>query len=477
MNIQAKTSEQILKEAKPQIIDFMDVDSYKITQWRQYPKGMTDAVSYLEARGGGERVKFFGLQYILKNMNVPTVEQVEIAKALADYHLSQGVDRRMFNFDGWMEVAKLGYFPLRIKAVKEGTVVPTKQVLFTIENTLPGFGWLVGWFETQLMRVWYPTNVATISYEIKQTIAKYLSMTSGLDNIGQKFAINFKLHDFGGRGASVREAAGVGGMAHLTNFYGTDTFVAIMYAWVFYGELPRAYSIAASEHSTITSWGRDFEIDAFRNMIEEFGGEGQIYACVSDSYDIMAALDKWYQLWPVILKKGGTLVIRPDSGDPVATPVAVIERAMELFGHKTVNGFKVLPDQIRVTQGDGIDHAIIEEILETLYQKGISADNIAFGMGGALLQKHNRDTFKIAIKLSAALVNGEWRDVYKDPITDKGKASKKGRLTLVEGENGPETVRIEDINGRKELLDVVYEDSKLVKEYTFAEVAGYDEND
>ncbi len=418
-------------------------------------------MSYGEARGGGSHVKFFGLQAILQGIKVPSVEEV---KQAMDYCLAHFGRDDLFNLTGWMDVAKLGYLPLRVRAVKEGTVVPTKQVLYTVENTLPGYVWLIGWFETKLLRVWYPTSVATVSYDIKQLISGYLEKNGTPESIG------FKLHDFGSRGATSMESAKLGGMAHLLNFFGTDTLAGWMGAVEHYhaNTASLGFSIPASEHSTITSWGKDFEIDAFENMIEEFGEPDAIYACVSDSYDIMAALRKWKRLESKILEKGGTLVVRPDSGDPVDTPVKVVMELMNLFGFKyNEKGYKVLPDYIRVIQGDGIEYETIRQILHNLDMYKVSSDNIAFGMGGALLQKVDRDTFKFAMKMCGIIVNGEERDVYKDPVTDPGKTSKKGFITLTEDF---ETVRIKDLNGRKEILETVWENGKFVKEYQFDEI-------
>lgn len=443
------------------IINIFDTDGYKLSQWKQYPAGATHAMSYGESRGGADRVKFFGLQYILKQMKVPTLAEVEMVKTYVEKYTGR---TDIFNYEGWKKIAELGYFPLRVRAVPEGTVVPTKQALFTVEPTLDDFVWLVGWFETQLLRVWYPTTVATISFEIKELIAKYLEKNGTPETLG------FKLHDFGSRGVSTSEQAELGGMAHLINFMGTDTLAAWMGAVEYYGASMDGLGagIPASEHSTITSWGKDFEIDAFRNMIEQFGGEGAIYACVSDSYDIWAALHKWKELEPLILEKGGTLVVRPDSGDPVETPVKVVNQLLELFGY-TYNekGYKVLPDHIRVIQGDGIEYDTIRKIARILDAAGISIDNIAFGMGGALLQKADRDTYKFAMKMCAITVNGEERDVFKDPVTDPGKASKKGYLTLNED---METVRIADLGDKKDMMQTVWEDSKFVNEATFDEV-------
>lgn len=442
-------------------LNFFDTDSYKLSHWKQLPEGSETAMAYCEARGGAPEIKFFGLQYILKNLKCPTINEVRRAAYFSRMHLGR---EDIFNYDGWMEIAEQGYIPLTIRAVKEGDIYPTCVPLFTVE----GPAWLVTWFETKLLRVWYPTNVATISWKIKELISSYLELN------GTPESINFKLHDFGSRGAGTAESAGVGGMAHLLNFLGTDTLQGYMYALDYYGADIEAlgFSIPASEHSTITSWGKDFEVDAYRNMIEQFGKPGAIYACVSDSYDLWEALKKWKELEPLILEKGGTLVVRPDSGDPVSTPINTIRQLIVLFGC-TINekGYSVLPDHIRVIQGDGVEYEYIEKILQGLMEYNISADNIAFGMGGALLQKHDRDTFKLAYKMCSITVNGEERDVFKDPITDPGKRSKAGRLTTIVDDRGDiGYTRLKDGFQYGDMMSVVWKDGVFVKELTFNDI-------
>jgi len=213
---------------------------------------------------------------------------------------------------------------------------------------------------------------------------------------------------------------------------GTDTFEGVLGAMKFYGADMPGFSIPASEHSTITSWGRERELEAFENMLDSY--PTGIVACVSDSYDLMRAVNVYWgdKLRDKIMNREGTLVVRPDSGNPVTTPIEVIEALMEKFGYEVnAKGYKVLPPQVRVIQGDGLTPAIISQLVSALIEHGISIDNIAFGMGGGLLQKLDRDTCKYAMKANAAEVNGEWVDVYKDPITDPGKTSKKGRQALV----------------------------------------------
>jgi nicotinamide phosphoribosyltransferase len=235
------------------------------------------------------------------------------------------------------------------------------------------------------------------------------------------------------------------------------------------------FSIPAAEHSTITSWGQEYEVDAMRNMLQQFPS-GTV-AVVSDSFNIFdACRDIWGgQLKDEILNRNGTLVIRPDSGDPVQVLVKgqpnVFDILSESFGCSVNSkGFKVLNDKVRVIQGDGIDFEMIDSILYALKQKGYSADNITFGSGGALLQKLNRDTLKFAFKCSSVEVNGEERDVYKNPVTDKGKQSKRGRLRLVKETEVFHTKHFEESNESEDCLAEVFCNGEILKEYTFAEI-------
>jgi len=230
------------------------------------------------------------------------------------------------------------------------------------------------------------------------------------------------------------------------------------------------FSIPASEHSTMTSWTKEGEEDAYANMVKHFAKKGSIFAVVSDSYDIYNAVSN---LWGKKLKaqvkaSGATLVIRPDSGDPKTMVLDVMQRVYESFGGRVnAKGYIVLDDSVRIIQGDGVDAVAIEQILQALKEEGFSAENIAFGMGGALLQQPNRDTFSFAMKASAIKVDGSWRDVFKDPVSDSGKRSKKGRLAVTDGFI---TVRQEALNGRKNLLVPVYKDGKLLKDLGFDEI-------
>lgn len=410
----------------------LDTDSYKFSHPHQYPPGTTEILSYLESRGGpgaDPGTIFFGLQFILKELSQPiSILEVEEAKAFVDKHIGPDI----FPYDGWKYIVNEleGKLPLEIKAIPEGTYVPSHNALMTVRCTDPKVFWLNSWMETQLMRLWYPINVATISNSIRKLIYSSLLETSD-DPEGQ---ILFKLCDFGSRGVSSRESAAIGGAAHLINFLGSDTVVGIEAANYYYGSEMAGFSIPAAEHSTITTWGPTGEADAFRNMLTKFAKPGALVAVVSDSYDLDHAVREIWggELRQEVIDSGATIIVRPDSGKDIpAIVVRTAQNLAEKFGYTTNSkGYKVL-NNVRVIQGDGIEEGVIRLILYHTKQAGFATDNFAFGMGGALLQKHDRDTYKFAYKACLAKIDGEYRHVFKDPATDPGKRSKSGMLDLI----------------------------------------------
>lgn len=441
----------------------LNTDSYKTSMFTQYPAGTTGVYSYIESRGGRyDRTVFFGLQAFIKEYLLDPITQADID--FADEILT--AHGEPFNREGWQYILDrhMGYLPVVIRAVPEGTVVSVKNVLATIENTDPECFWLTTWLETALLRaIWYPTTVATQSYTIKQVIADYLEKT------GDPTLIDFKLHDFGARGVSSMESAGIGGAAHLVNFMGSDTISGILFAREFYSAGIAGFSIPAMEHSTVTSWGRSGEAEAYKNMLTVYGKQGAILAAVSDSYDVFWAAEHIWgtELRQQVIDSGATVVIRPDSGDPVTVNRTLIEILGQKFGYtKNAKGFKVL-NNVRLIQGDGVNELTIRSILSSFMANGWSADNIAFGMGGALLQQVDRDTQRFAMKCSSAKINGVWVNVQKDPVTDSGKKSKAGRVTLYKGKD-------EFYSGVEDwmpsALVEVFRDGKLVTEYTFDQV-------
>jgi len=442
----------------------LDTDSYKASHWVQYPPNTTGMFSYIESRGGRyDKTVFFGLQYYLKKYLSKSVTQEDVDEAAAFYE-GHGVP---FNREGWEHIVNThgGALPVKIRAVPEGSVIPTHNVLVTVESTDPKCFWLVSWLETMLVRIWHPINVATISWHVKQDIMLALEMSSD-DPTAE---IDFKLHDFGSRGVSSQESAAIGGAAHLVNFKGSDTVVGVVLANKHYNCPMAAFSIPASEHSTMTAWGRDREVDAYANMLKHYAKPGSLVACVSDSYDIHNACENLWgdKLRQQVIDSGATLIVRPDSGDVRRIVMDCMFTLDDKFGH-TVNskGYKVL-NNVRVIQGDGIGPQDIFYILQDLIDEGYSATNIAFGMGGGLLQRHDRDTQKFAMKCSSITVNGEDVDVYKQPITDPGKTSKRGRLDLIKVDDQYETVQVSSTNS---CMVKVFENGQVFNVQTLDEI-------
>ena len=443
-------------------------DSYKVTHWPVYPSGTEYLYSYLESRGGlfSETV-MFGTEIYLRKYLTTVITQDMVDYAAERFILHFG-DAKLFNRAGWEYIVneKKGILPLKICAAPEGLVVPTRNVLLTITNTDPKCAWLVNYVESLLLKLWYPITVATLSREIKKVIKR------GLDETGTPAALPFALNDFGYRGVESEESAEIGGAAHLVNFMGTDNLMACELAYDLYGATMAGHSVPSTEHSVMTARGENGEVEQMKRFLETFKDSTvPVIACVSDSYDIFRACAEY---WGGQLKNqvkaltNKMLVVRPDSGDPSTIVRQVVETLDKAFGH-TVNdkGFKVL-NNVRVIQGDGITLESIKRIIDELIIRGWSIDNIVFGMGGALLQQVNRDTQKFAIKASSITINGKISDIYKDPITDNGKRSKRGRFKLVYQDGVLTTV--DNHTGGMDQLVTVYEDGQILNSPTFADI-------
>lgn len=403
-----------------------DTDSYKLSHWLQYPPGTEYTYFYLEAREGGEYpyTQFFGLKYILDQEFSLTKGQVVEAE---HFYKKHGVP---FNTQGFYDLSEYitehKALPIRVYAVNEGAIYKLGTPLVVVVNTDPRFYWLPSFLETMFMRVWYPCTVATTSLFIKSILREFHQLTSD----APVESLDFKLHDFGSRGVSSRESAAIGGAAHLVNFKGTDTTIAIRLLEDYYGafaEMP-GFSIPAMEHSTVTAWSKDNEAAAYENMLKQFAKPGAILACVSDSYDLHNAVKNIWcgSLRQAVIDSGATVVIRPDSGYPPDVVLRTLDTLADSFGcTKNSKGYKVL-NNVRVIQGDGINDTMIRVILFTMQKNGYAIDNIAFGMGGALLQKVDRDVQRFAYKCSGVCKDGQWYPVQKIPATDPTKASKAG---------------------------------------------------
>lgn len=463
-------------------------DSYKLGHWRQYPEGTDGVYSYFESRKGATYpyTVFFGLQYILRRYleglegDVVSPSDVMQARDLARDHFGRD---DLFNYDGWMYVARDlgGKLPIKIKAVPEGTPVPTGNVLMTVENTDPKCYWLTNALESLLTHVWYPSTVATVSRCTLELIRNYL------DTTGTRDALPFMLHDFGYRGATSDESAAIGGCAHLVNSMGTDTVPALVLAGEYYHAPAAGFSVPATEHSVMTSLGKDGERDLVDSLLDNY--PSGILSVVADSYNVYEFVkDVSTRLRDRILERDGVFVVRPDSVTPRHTSPAALTAWIvgELYtnfgGHVNSKGYRVLDQHVRVLWGDGIDPAGINHILQRLQNLNYSAENMVFGMGGGLLQKMNRDTQRFAFKASAIKRDGVWHDVYKQPL-DESKTSKRGRLQLSlfvdqHGVSSYETLaegtRVDQRSLRfqrpRDVLEIVFENGQVTRDQTLQEI-------
>jgi len=423
-------------------------DVYKCGHLNQYIKGTEYVYSYLLARStkNFEKSVFFGLQYYLKEYLTRPIthanvdEFMKVTKSVIGPSLTDNQTEQKLR-----DLADLGYLPLEIKAVPEGTVIDNKNVLLTIKNTLPNFGWVVGFVESVLLKIWFPITVATTSYTYRKIVDKYFNETCQ----DLKYLNTFMVHDFGYRGDTSEESSMVSGSAHLLSFIGSDTLVTYNFLLKYYNaqstlDAGKAIlsSVPASEHSVMCSFGKENELDAYANMLELY--PNGIVSIVSDTYDIYNVLTTIAkQLKPSILKRNGKVVFRPDSGnqehilcgDPSAEPSSpqgkgCLRLLDEEFG-STINaqGYKVLNDKVGLIYGDGMYLEKYERILSKMKDMGFASCNLVIGVGG-ILRFCTRDTLGFAIKATNVIVNGESRAIFKDPVTDSGKKSHRGLISL-----------------------------------------------
>ncbi len=447
-------------------------DSYKMTHWKMYPPKTEHIYSYLEARQGGEygEVVLFGLQYLLMKYLGGVVVTQEKIERTARFMAAHFGAPEVFNREGWERVLRHhgGRLPVEIRAAPEGLVVSEGNVLLTIENTCRHCAWLVNHLETLLVEMWYPCTVATISREMKKIIK------AGLERSGtpSEDALAFKLHDFGFRGSTSPESAALGGAAHLVNFQGTDTLAACELLIEYYeAEMPGT-SIPAAEHSTITVWGEDGEGDAFAYILDQY--PTGLVSVVSDSWDVYRACQELWgrRLKDQVQQRQGCLVVRPDSGPPEVVVPDCLDVLGKQFGYSVNSkGYRVLPDTVRLIQGDGIKRQTLAGLVRAILERGWSLDCVTFGSGGGLLQDCDRDTQNFALKCAHSTVAGEGREVYKRPATDPKKDSKRGRLMLVwrEEDQSYRTIPQGTPGVRDELIPV-FRDGEVLQVWTLEEV-------
>ena len=433
----------------------LNTDSYKMSHFLGYPQGIEEMYSYLESRGGRyEEIPFVGLQPILKTLEKGvTLDDVEEANDFAQKH---GVP---FNYEGWRAIALDlgGDLPVEIRALPEGTIAKPSLPMLTIRNTHPDFAWLTSYLETMLLRIWYPMTVAARIKVMKDNLREYYKDTTDCEEVSP-----FAILDFSSRGVSSREQSEIGGMAYLMLFQGSDNVPAVDFVNRLYGVDMSGFSVPATEHSIMCSFGQENEFESFEYLVDNMAQDNGILSVVSDSWDIYAAVEKWGRLKQKIMDRNITLVIRPDSGEIEDVLPKVLELVLENFDYEVNSkGYKVLKN-VKVLWGDGIDEYTGYLPFEIAKQMGISADSIMTGSGGGLMQKDiDRDTCKFAVKGSNVIVNDKSIPISKSPITDKGKRSKSGKFSVV---NSPEGLTYtNDPYEEGNLLETVFRDGSILR--------------
>lgn len=457
-------------------------DSYKFGHPFAYPDNVEGMAAYGEARVKSHtEVVMAGVAPLLQRyFTTPiTAQDVEDAEKFALAHFG----RPLFAKDDWMKVVTEydGYMPITIRALPEGTVVRGGDPLYMTACFDKDLFWMASGLETIILRgIWYMTTIATMDRDVKREIKRYFEI-SGSD-MG---LLPFALHDFGGRGVTCAEQAELGGAAHLFNFMGSDTVEGVLAANHYYDEAMSAFSVAATEHSIECSFGLDVEgeLEYLRHTIKSFMAPGAIVSIVIDGKDVYraaTALCNDPELKALIIQlgeMGGKVVFRPDSGDMLETIPAILRIQEAGFGSTTnEQGYRKI-NYVGIIQGDGIDRGglAIKAVYGNIMAMGFRADNVIFGSGGGLLQGVSRDSLKFAQKASAILVDGKWVGIAKDPITDAGKKSKEGVLTLARNKNTGQTkaVRLDlgELTDEYEDMHVlVYQNGVMYNQSTLAEI-------
>lgn len=478
-------------------------DGYKLDHRRQYPKGTEYVYSNWTARGsrvkGVNDVTFFGLQYVIKKRLMEDFERffaADVDEVCAEYQsmLDNYLGPNDIGTDHIRALHNLGYIPLEFKALPEGTQVPLRVPMLTIENTHPDFFWLTNYFETILSaELWMPMTSATVASRIRGMLNEWAVKTTGTTE-----GVGFSGHDFSMRGMAGLDAAVISAMGHLVAFTGTETVPVLSQIQEYYpmtGFL--AGTVPATEHSVMCAGGQEDERETFQRLLDLY--PTQILSVVSDTWDFWGVLTKILpSLKDQILargEKGGKLVVRPDSGDPADIvcgtnhtfgagkgPVekGAIEVLWDNFGG-TVNeqGYKVLNPAVGLIYGDAMNFGRIENICERLEEKGFATTNMVFGIGSFNYQYQTRDTFGFAMKATSVTIEGEEKAIFKDPLTDSGlKKSLKGRIAVIRDRDGKlvalddERAEHRDVGVERgyDLLQTVWKDGEFVKEYSFDEV-------
>ncbi|MFV8316145.1 nicotinate phosphoribosyltransferase [Mycobacterium sp. 23] len=468
-------------------------DAYKLDHRRQYPKGTEFVYSNLTARGTRlpdvDATVFFGLQAYLRQLRRRwqvffDLAPDELDAVLTEYEqfVTALLGPNDIGAEHFRQLHMLGYLPLRVRAVKEGALIPLRVPYLTVENTDSRFFWLTNYLETELSaQLWQPITSATLAWRNRTLLDRRAALS------GDEDAVKFQGHEFAYRGMTGTEAAAASGAGHLLSFCGTDTLPAIRYIQQHYpgdeGELIGA-SVPATEHSVMCAGGQDGELQTFDRLLQLYP-DGTL-SVVSDTWNLWRVLTEYLPARAdEITTRSGKLVIRPDSGDPelilcgdpdapAGTPEhkGVVRLLADTFG-TVVNakGYRELDPHVGAIYGDSITYERADAITRRLMSQGFSSTAVVFGFGSYTYQYQTRDTFKMAVKATWVQVDGQGRDILKDPITDDGsKKSATGRLSVRRRADGrPYLIEHADHECDDE-LGIVFEDGQLLRTQTFAEV-------
>ncbi|MDV3426308.1 MAG: nicotinate phosphoribosyltransferase [Bacillota bacterium] len=474
-------------------------DFYKTGHKAQYPKGTEKIYSTWTPRGsrkdGINKVVALGFQAFIKKylidyfndnfFNKTKEEVINEYTRVMKYCLN--ISRP--DFSHIIDLHDLGYLPIKIKAVKEGTLIPLRVPMLTIENTIPRFFWVTNFLETLMSsELWLPSTAATLALQYKKIVTKYAQETNG-DLSG----VPFQCHDFALRGMGGFECSKLSGIGHLSSFQGTDTIPAILYIEDYYNanieEELIGTSINATEHSVQEAYGKENESETYRHLIEDVYPNGFV-SIVSDTWNLWNVLENILpNLKESIMKRDGRLVIRPDSGDPIKIicgnpdgktkleKKGLIEILWDIFGGTiTEKGYKQLDTHIGAIYGDAITPERCVAICESLKEKGFASTNIVFGVGSFTYQYNTRDTFCFALKATFAIIKGKEKQIFKDPITDSGvKKSLKGMAVVINKDNKIQCIDKLGVAEREsykdiDLLEDVFVDGKLLREQTWSDI-------
>lgn len=440
-------------------------DGYKTGHHLQYPKNTTLVYSNFTPRSnryaprGCNQVVSFGQQMVVKQIHeafqnefFSKPKQEVCGEMKRELSIYLGTDYDVSHFEALHD---LGYLPIRVKAIKEGTLVPMKVPVLTIYNTHPDFYWITNYLETIISNLlWKPMTSATIAHEYRKVLTKWQQKTDA----EKGWFIDWQGHDFSMRGMDSVDAVISSGLGHLTSFSGTDSLPTLYGARKYYNEDGFiGGSVNATEHSVMCAGGADDEVGTFKRLLETY--PTGILSIVSDTWDLWkVCTEHVVTLKEEILSRDGKLVIRPDSGDPVdiicglikpttreeskeyvpkteAEKKGVIELLWDVFGG-TINeqGYKVLDSHIGAIYGDSITIDRADKICSRLEAKGFASTNVVLGIGSFTYQYNTRDTFGFAMKATYVEANGEGRAIFKDPITDDGTKKSATGLLMVSDE-------------------------------------------